>query len=66
MTRIGDIALSREPAVVELIEVDEDWYVRIVDRQGRETVNSFPLESIAVAFAEQHCRLLGLDRFDRV
>ena len=52
--------------VVELIEVDEDWYVRIIDRDGHETVNSFPMESFAVSFAEEHCRRLGLQTFERL
>jgi hypothetical protein len=54
-----------QPAV-ELIEVDEDWYVRIIDSDGRETVNSFPMESFAVSFAEEYCRRLGLADFDRL
>ena len=66
MTRVGDTLFSREAAVVELIQVDDDWYVRIVDREGHETVNSFPVESYAVVFAEQHCLRLGLDQFDRI
>ena len=52
--------------VVEIIEVVEDWYVRIIDREGRETVNTFPTERFAVAFAEERCRQLGLNTFDRV
>jgi hypothetical protein len=64
--RVGDTLFSREHAVVELIEVDDDWYVRVVDQNGRETVNSFSRERLAVAYAKEHCRPLGLEEFDRV
>jgi hypothetical protein len=57
--------VSAEP-VVELIEVAPDWYVRIVDREGRETVNTFPMEAFAVVFAEQQCWLLSIVEFDRL
>jgi hypothetical protein len=57
---------SQPSPAIELIEVAPDWYVRIVDREGRETVKIFPLESFAVAFAQEHCRLLGIVDFLRL
>ena len=65
MLALSTQSCSAEP-VVELIEVDPDWYVRIIDREGHETVNTFPMESFSATFANEHCKRLGLDDFDRV
>jgi len=46
-------------AEVGVIEVAGDWYVRIVDRHGRQTVNIFPAEDLAIAYAENQLHRLG-------
>jgi hypothetical protein len=52
--------------VVKLIDVEPDWQVRVIEPTGRETVNSFPIERFAVAFAIEHCRRLRLETFERL
>ena len=49
-------------AVVDVIEVADDWYVRIVDRCGKQTFNIYPSEDLAIAFAENQLHRLGLER----
>jgi hypothetical protein len=51
--------------VVEVLESDGEWYVRVIEHE-RETINTFQLELFAVAFAENSRLRLGLEKFDRL
>lgn len=56
---------DRYYSVVELLECDDAWFVRVVEN-GKETINTFELELFAVAFAEDQRMRLGLRKVDRL
>ena len=45
---------------IALEQIGDEWHVR-VSENGQQTVNSFVLESYAVAYAEGQRMRLGLD-----
>jgi hypothetical protein len=50
---------------VEVIQVAEDWYVRVVGPEG-EIIKSFAVESRALDFAAEQCLRLNLEGYDRL
>ena len=53
-------------AEVDVIEVANEWYVRIVDSYGRQTVKTYPNEDLAIAFAENQLHRLSLEKIHRL
>jgi len=55
-----------EAAVIEMIEVCDDWYVRVLDQHGRQTVSTFRSEKEAIRFAEDELHRLGAEEIHRL
>ena len=50
-----------EAASIDMIEVCDDWYVRVLDPRGQQIVKTFPSEVEAIEFAEDELQRLRLD-----
>ena len=55
-----------DAGAIDMIEVCDDWYVRVLDRKGRQTVETFDSEDQAIEFAEHELQRLGLDAVHRL
>lgn len=57
---------ANEAAVIDMIEVCDEWYVRVLDRRGRQTVKTFTNEETATAFAGDKLARLGIQAIQRL
>jgi len=57
---------ANEAAVIDMIEVCDEWYVRVLDRRGRQTVKTFTNEETATAFAGDELARLGIQAIQRL
>ena len=53
------------PNIVELLETDGQWFVRIVENADESLSPGFERESFAGSYAEGQCVRLGLQSFRR-
>ena len=56
--------IAPQKTYIEVLDNENEWFVRVVEN-GHETVNTFSLESFAVAYAEVQRMRLDLKFVER-